>query len=61
MATGLATAFKKFPMLRLRAHFLLSADRTLPVDVLVGCCSMIRRETFNDVGLLDGKPVHVWR
>jgi hypothetical protein len=23
------------------------------VDVLVGCFSMIRRETFNDVGLLD--------
>jgi GT2 family glycosyltransferase len=28
-------------------------DRTLAVDVLVGCFSMIRRETFDEVGLLD--------
>jgi GT2 family glycosyltransferase len=33
--------------------FYFPHDRTLPVDVLVGCFSMIRRETFNDVGLLD--------
>jgi GT2 family glycosyltransferase len=28
-------------------------DRTLAVDVIVGCFSMIRREAFDDVGLLD--------
>ncbi len=28
-------------------------DRTIPVDVMVGCFSMIRRETFDAVGLLD--------
>ena len=33
--------------------FYFPHDRTLPVDVLVGCFSMIRRETFNEVGLLD--------
>jgi hypothetical protein len=33
--------------------FYFSHDRTLPVDVLVGCFSMIRRETFDEVGLLD--------
>lgn len=32
-------------------HF--SHDRTIPVDVIVGCFSMIRRETFDEVGLLD--------
>jgi GT2 family glycosyltransferase len=30
-----------------------SHDRTLAVDVIVGCFSMIRREAFDDVGLLD--------
>jgi GT2 family glycosyltransferase len=33
--------------------FYFQHDRTLPVDVLVGCFSMIRRETFDEVGLLD--------
>ena len=33
--------------------FYFPHDRTLPVDVLVGCFSMIRREAFDDVGLLD--------
>ena len=33
--------------------FYFPHDRTLPVDVLVGCFSMIRRETFDEVGLLD--------
>ena len=33
--------------------FYFSHDRTLPVDVIVGCFSMIRRETFDEVGLLD--------
>ena len=30
-------------------------NRSVAVDVLVGCFSMIRRETFEDVGLLDEK------
>jgi GT2 family glycosyltransferase len=33
--------------------FYFPHDRTLAVDVLVGCFSMIRRETFDEVGLLD--------
>jgi len=33
--------------------FYFPHDRELPVDVLVGCFSMIRRETFDEVGLLD--------
>jgi len=33
--------------------FYFGHDRTLPVDVLVGCFSMIRREAFDSVGLLD--------
>ena len=33
--------------------FYFPHDRTLPVNVLVGCFSMIRRETFDEVGLLD--------
>jgi len=33
--------------------FYFPHDRTLAVDVIVGCFSMIRRETFYEVGLLD--------
>ena len=33
--------------------FYFAHDRTLPVDVIVGCFSMIRRETLDQVGLLD--------
>ena len=33
--------------------FYFSHDRVLAVDVIVGCLSMIRREAFDDVGLLD--------
>jgi len=33
--------------------FYFAHDRTLPVDVIVGCFSMIRQETFDNVGLLD--------
>jgi len=33
--------------------FYFPHDRTLAVDVIVGCFSMIRRETFDQVGLLD--------
>jgi GT2 family glycosyltransferase len=33
--------------------FYFPHDRTLSVDVIVGCFSMIRREALDDVGLLD--------
>ena len=33
--------------------FYFPHDRTLAVDVIVGCFSMIRREAFDEVGLLD--------
>jgi len=33
--------------------FYFPHDRMLAVDVIVGCFSMIRREAFDDVGLLD--------
>ncbi|MGB9505291.1 MAG: glycosyltransferase family 2 protein, partial [Candidatus Acidiferrum sp.] len=52
-ATGLATAFKKSQFFAGEQMFYFPHDRTLPVDVLKGCFSMIRRETFNEVGLLD--------
>jgi GT2 family glycosyltransferase len=52
-ATGLASAFKNSKLLAGEHMFYFSHDRTLPVDVLVGCFSMIRRETFDEVGLLD--------
>jgi len=52
-ATSLATAFKNSKFFAGEHMFYFPHDRTLPVDVLVGCFSMIRREAFNDVGLLD--------
>jgi GT2 family glycosyltransferase len=52
-AAGLATAFKKSRIFAGEHMWFFSHDRTLPVDVLVGCFSMIRRETFDEVGLLD--------
>ena len=52
-ATGLATAFKNSRFFAGEHMFYFPHDRTLPVDVLVGCFSMIRRETFDQVGLLD--------
>jgi GT2 family glycosyltransferase len=33
--------------------FYFSYDRTIVADVIVGCFSMIRRETFEQIGLLD--------
>ena len=33
--------------------FYFAHDRTTPVNVIVGCFSFIRRETFEQVGLLD--------
>jgi GT2 family glycosyltransferase len=52
-ATGLATAFKSSWLFAGEHMWFFPHDRTLSVDVLVGCFSMIRRETFDDVGLLD--------
>jgi GT2 family glycosyltransferase len=52
-ATSLATTFKNSQFFAGEHMFYFPHDRTLPVDVLVGCFSMIRRETLNDVGLLD--------
>jgi GT2 family glycosyltransferase len=52
-ATSMATAFKKSRLFAGEHMWFFAHDRTLPVDVLVGCFSVIRRETFDDVGLLD--------
>ena len=52
-AVGLATAFKNSRFFAGEHMFYFPHDRTLPVNVLVGCFSMIRREAFDDVGLLD--------
>lgn len=52
-ASGLATKFKNSRIFAGEHMFYFSHDRTRPVDVIVGCLSMIRRETFEAVGLLD--------
>jgi GT2 family glycosyltransferase len=52
-ATALATTFTKSRVLAGEHMWFFSHDRTIAVDVLVGCFSMIRRETFDTVGLLD--------
>jgi GT2 family glycosyltransferase len=52
-ATGLATRFKNSRFFAGEHMFYFPHDKTLTVDVIVGCFSMIRRETFDDVGLLD--------
>jgi len=54
-ATGLATKFKNSRFFAGEHMFYFPHDRTLKVDVLVGCFSFIRRETFDAVGLLDEK------
>ena len=54
-ATGLATRFKNSRFFAGEHMFYFPHDRTLRVDVLVGCFSFIRRETFEAVGLLDEK------
>jgi hypothetical protein len=54
-ATGLATRFKNSRFFAGEHMFYFPHDRTLAVDVLVGCFSFIRRETFDSVGLLDEK------
>src|SRR5271156_5987397 len=52
-ATGLASRFKGSRFFAGEHMFYFPHDRTLAVDVLVGCFSMIRRETLDAVGLLD--------
>jgi GT2 family glycosyltransferase len=52
-ATGLSARFKNSRIFAGEHMFYFPHDRTLAVDVLVGCFSMIRRETFEAVGLLD--------
>jgi GT2 family glycosyltransferase len=52
-ATGLSSRFKNSRFFAGEHMFYFPHDRTLAVDVLVGCFSMIRREAFDEVGLLD--------
>jgi GT2 family glycosyltransferase len=52
-AFGLSARFKNSRFFAGEHMFYFPHDRTLTVDVLVGCFSMIRRETFDAVGLLD--------
>jgi GT2 family glycosyltransferase len=51
--TRLERVFKSSRFFAGEHMFYFSHDRMLPVDVLVGCFSMIRREAFDAVGLLD--------
>lgn len=52
-AAGLTTAFKNSKFFAGEHMFYFPHDRVLTVDVLVGCFSMIRREAFEEIGLLD--------
>jgi hypothetical protein len=52
-ATHLETVFNGRPFFAGEHMFYFAHDRTLAVDVIVGCFSMIRREAFDEVGLLD--------
>jgi len=52
-ATGLASAFKNNRLLSGEHMLFFPHDRTLPVDVLVGCFWLLRREATEDIGLLD--------
>lgn len=52
-ATALATRFKNSPLFAGEHMWYFPHDRTIAVNVLVGCFSMIRREAFDSVGLLD--------
>ncbi len=52
-ATRLESIFKGRRHFAGEHMFYFPHDRTLAVDVIVGCFSMIRREAFDDVGLLD--------
>jgi GT2 family glycosyltransferase len=52
-ATGLATKFTNSRFFAGEHMFYFAHDCTRSVDVIVGCFSMIRRDTFDQVGLLD--------
>ncbi len=52
-ATRLEKVFKGSRFFAGEHMFYFPHDRTLAVDVIVGCFSMIRREAFDAVGLLD--------
>ena len=52
-ASGLATKFRNSRFFSGEHMFYFSHDQTRAVDVIVGCFSMIRRETLDAVGLLD--------
>ena len=52
-ATRLERVFKDSRFFAGEHMFYFPHDRTLTVDVIVGCFSMIRREAFDEVGLLD--------
>lgn len=53
LATGLATAFRNSRLFSGEHMHYFPHDKTIPVDVLVGCFWMMRRETVDAVGLLD--------
>lgn len=52
-ATRLETIFKGSRFFAGEHMFYFEHDRRLTVNVIVGCFSMIRRETFDEIGLLD--------
>jgi GT2 family glycosyltransferase len=52
-ATHLENVFKGSPLFAGEHMFYFPHDRMITVEVLVGCFSMIRREAFDSVGLLD--------
>lgn len=52
-ATRLETSFRGSRFFAGEHMFYFSHDRKLAVDVIVGCFSMIRREAFDQIGLLD--------
>lgn len=52
-ASRLEALFKGSPFFAGEHMFYFPHDRTLAVDVIVGCFSFIRRETLDQVGLLD--------
>jgi len=52
-ASRLEGIFKGSKLFAGEHMFYFPHDRTITVDVLVGCFSMIRREAFDQVGLLD--------
>lgn len=52
-ATRLESIFKGSRFFAGEHMFYFPHDRMLAVEVIVGCFSMIRREAFDDVGLLD--------